>query len=190
MPNWVTINVSVTGEEKALAEFKEAHFTRNTDPDRPAWAPEIDFDFNTIVPMPACLRGTASGFGFSEEQLEANRRAKEATGYESWYDWSLSNWDTKWNASDTYISYDGVDIMEFTINTAWSFPTNVFVELCELYPELTFEIDCVEEGGFFSGQMTFSADGIIDNLTEDNDIWKEQAAKINGWEFDEDGNAI
>ena len=188
MPNWVTINVHVTGEEKALEEFKQAHLVCDTDPNRPAWSPEINFDFNTIVPMPAMLQGTTSP---TQKGDEVNARIrKKMYGFENWYDWSISNWDTKWNASDTYINFENAVNMEFSINTAWSFPTNIFVELCELYPELTFEIDCVEEGGFFSGQMTFSADGIYDNLTDDDEAWKEAAARLNGWEFDEDGNMV
>jgi len=190
MPNWVTINVHVTGEEEALKEFKEAHFTCNADPDRPAWAPEIDFDFNTIVPRPACLNETVSGAGFTEEQLEKNRHAKELCGYDNWYDWCTSNWDTKWNASDTYINIDNAVNMEFSINTAWSLPIKIFEELGELYPELTFEVDCVEEGGFFSGQMTFAGHERIDNLTDDSEAWKEAASRLNGWEFDEEGDLI
>lgn len=188
MPNWVTINVHVTGEEAALEEFKNAHFVYDTDPDRPVWSPEINFDFNTIVPMPACMVGTTSPTP-EHDKAQARVRTK-LYGAANWYDWSVNNWGTKWNASDTYINFENAVNMEFSINTAWSFPLPVFIELSELYPELTFEIDCVEEGGFFSGQMTFSADGIYDNLTDDSEAWKEAAARLNGWEFDEDGELI
>ena len=188
MPNWVTINVHVTGEEKALEEFKEAHFTCNTDPDRPSWAPEIDFDFNTIIPMPSGLRDTTSPTQPGDE--DNARLRKEKYGFENWYDWSTSNWDTKWNASDTYISYENAVNMEFSINTAWTFPTNIFTELSELYPELTFEIECVEEGGFFSGSIIFSSDGVIDDITTGEEAWRENAERVLGYEFDEDGNLI
>jgi hypothetical protein len=183
MPNWVTINVHVTGEEEALKEFKEAHFVCNTDPNKPAWSPDIDFDFNTIVPMPAIMHGTTSPT--RENDMGAKVRAK-LYGAENWYDWSIKNWDTKWNASDTYINFENAVNMEFSINTAWSLPIKIFEELSDLYPELTFEIDCVEEGGFFSGQMTFSGDTVLDNLTDDDEAWKEAASRLNGWDFDEE----
>ena len=184
MTNWVTINVNVTGEEKALAEFKEAHFVCVTDPDKPAWSPDINFDFNTIVPMPAVMHGTTSPTR-DDDKLNARIR-KKMYGAENWYDWSITTWDTKWNASDTHINIDNAVNMEFSINTAWSLPIKIFEELAELYPELTFDIDCVEEGGFFSGQMSFSADGIVDDLTDDEEAWKESAERLNGWTFDEE----
>jgi hypothetical protein len=184
MPNWVTINVHVTGEEKALQEFKEAHFVCDTDPEKPAWAPDINFDFNTIVPMPACLKDTTSPTP-EDDKVNARVRAK-MYGAENWYEWSKMNWDTKWNASDTYINYEDAVNMEFSINTAWTLPVPIFEELAELYPELTFELDCIEEGGFFSGQMTFDSDGNIDNLTDDEETWQRQASTLLGWEPDED----
>ena len=45
-------------------------------------------------------------------------------GERDWYDWSIKNWGTKWNAGATVVDSD---IIEF--QTAWSTPIPVFVEL-------------------------------------------------------------
>lgn len=43
-------------------------------------------------------------------------------GYFDWYNWAVDNWGTKWNASDTFISYAENDMVHVTFNTAWSPP--------------------------------------------------------------------
>lgn len=53
------------------------------------------------------------------------------TGYESWYDWCIDNWGTKWDACDIYddmLDTDG--FLEFY--TAWSMPENVYGMMAEL----------------------------------------------------------
>lgn len=50
----------------------------------------------------------------------------EKFGYETWYDWRINNWGTKWNACDSSIS-DNTVIFE----TAWSAPENIYRKLSE-----------------------------------------------------------
>ena len=43
-------------------------------------------------------------------------------GYQDWYDWSIYNWGTKWNACETYVNeYDHIAIVTF--DTAWGAPS-------------------------------------------------------------------
>tara|TARA_R110000823_G_C15539677_1_gene457949 strand:+ start:81 stop:485 length:405 start_codon:yes stop_codon:yes gene_type:complete len=63
-----------------------------------------DFDFEKVIPLP---KG-------------------------EWdYQWCLDNWDTKWNACDVEREYNPKygDEVEYTFNTAWSPPENIFREL-------------------------------------------------------------
>lgn len=57
----------------------------------------------------------------------------EKFGENNWYDWSCKHWGTKWNACDTSLesSFDGEAV--FWLNTAWSFPEPVMVELSRKY---------------------------------------------------------
>jgi len=52
-------------------------------------------------------------------------------GFPSWYEWSVSNWDTKWNAYGT--SLEDSDKLRF--NTAWSAPHNVIKALSAKFPD-------------------------------------------------------
>ena len=77
-------------------------------------------------------------------------------GERDWYDWSIENWGTKWNAGDTVVDSD---IIEF--QTAWSTPIPVFVELSKRLEDTTIAVDYADEDigsncgtlEFFNGQM-------------------------------------
>lgn len=52
------------------------------------------------------------------------------TGYESWYDWCIDSWGTKWDACDIYDDmFDDDGFLEF--NTAWSMPEYVYAKMAE-----------------------------------------------------------
>lgn len=52
-------------------------------------------------------------------------------GWKDWYDWSIDNWGTKWNACNVYIDDDN-QVIEF--ETAWSMPEGVIKEICKHTP--------------------------------------------------------
>ena len=82
-------------------------------------------------------------------------RAILETGYTSWYPWSAEHWGTKWNAY--FFAFKSETPLEFTFQTAWSFPEPVFVKLAEQYPTLTFDCVCHDEGDNFAGIGLFGA---------------------------------
>ncbi len=92
------------------------------------------------------------------EVLEAGRRYLAAiveTGYPTWYEWSIANWDTKWNAysyEERGSSIEPGDACEFVFKfeTAWSFPEPVFRKLAELYPTLVLAVISYDEGSNFA----------------------------------------
>lgn len=90
------------------------------------------------------------------EKGAAMKRAFDETGYYSWYDWSIANWGTKWNAYSFHLASDALTRIEFTMDTAWSFPKPVFEALAGRFPALTFECGCYDEGGSFSGRGYFN----------------------------------
>ena len=51
-------------------------------------------------------------------------------GFSSWYDWSVANWGTKWNAYETEF-----DEEYLYFKTAWDTPLPIFEKLAELNPD-------------------------------------------------------
>ena len=61
-------------------------------------------------------------------------------GERDWYEWSIENWGTKWNAGDTVVYSD---VIEF--QTAWSTPIPVFVELSKRLKNVEINVDYADE---------------------------------------------
>lgn len=75
-------------------------------------------DFNKIIPMPSTVyRGL---LGTKERELYGNN---------NWYDWSIANWGTKWNAY-CFSHNDN----EIAFQTAWCAPHPVLKELSHMFP--------------------------------------------------------
>lgn len=87
---------------------------------------------------------------------EANKQieAHTAIGFRDWYDWSVSNWGTKWDAyHQSMITTE--DNVTFQFDTAWSPPIPVIEELVGLFPELNFVHSYFDEGHFFWGEARY-----------------------------------
>jgi hypothetical protein len=151
MPNWCEnkweIHCNSPEEAKSVAE--NLKFSDDV------------FSFEAIIPMPAILKKTASGFitidgeelktwievevpddtptgengkgGVVRESWNGKRVLKrkptleeraqiEATGYSNWYEWSIDNWGTKWDACEPEVHIFGAQIL-IDFNTAWGRPS-------------------------------------------------------------------
>ena len=72
-------------------------------------------DFNRIIPQPDDIF-----------QGELSTEAREKSHGRNWYDWSIENWGTKWNALD-FEDTGNNNIISF--QTAWSFPFPVILAI-------------------------------------------------------------
>lgn len=190
MPNHVYYIMSVSGEEEKIKEFFDNHITGKGEKG------EDYFDFDTIIPFPAELIGTTApnspprvdGKEVSPESKqykeweENSKNLIEKYGADNWYDWKVTNQGTKWGAYDYMYDAD----YRFTFQTAWSTPDPVFEKMAELYPTLRFDIDVVEEGGYFSGNINIENGEVEENLSNDEEQWKQFASDMMGWDFSED----
>ena len=86
-----------------------------------------ELDFQKIIPMPK-----------SEK--------------ENWYDWSIDNWGTKWNASTEDVDEDD-DRIYIRFNTAWSPPIPIIKKLHEMFnsKEVLITGHYEEEGWDYAG---------------------------------------
>jgi hypothetical protein len=80
------------------------------------------------------------------------------TGYPDWYEWSCANWGTKWNSYCAGIDEGDDGLLRFHFETAWSFPTPIFMTLATMFPTLRFECACYDEGGNFAGVGAFNGE--------------------------------
>ena len=97
------------------------------------------FNFSKIIPMP-------------EDEPD-------------WYNWNISNWGTKWNASDAELSVDSNDsVITYCYNTAWAPALPVLVKLTTLYPTISLFTRFVEEQGW-GGEVEIS-NGITNVIKE------------------------
>lgn len=61
-----------------------------------------------------------------------------STGFFDWYDWSLHNWGTKWNAYNSKIESQENNTLVITFDTAWVGVTELISKLVQMFPQLDF----------------------------------------------------
>jgi hypothetical protein len=139
MPNHVTNILRVSGDQKQIRAMFEA-----IKDDKIGLG---SIDFNKVIPMPEHIfRGN---LGMAE---------REKYGKDNWYDWSISNWGTKWNSYGydpvyTPKEFDGEHIK---FQTAWSYPDPLIVALSKQYPNLQFEVIWADEDfGYNTGKKEY-----------------------------------
>lgn len=92
-------------------------------------------------------------------------RAIKEFGHASWYEWSIANWGTKWNAYSTKRVSDTTVRFE----TAWSMPSKAITALAAIYPDETIRIRWADEDfGNNAGDITIKATEVISGGVFDN----------------------
>lgn len=146
MPNYVTNIITLQGDskqiEKLLSDIQKDELGIGS------------IDFNKIIPMPdEIFRGN---LGVAETKLY---------GKNNWYDWSIANWQTKWNAFSFGISEKKNKIY---FDTAWSAPHPILQKLSEKYPDLKITHRWSDENiGFNCGEYEYENGKIIGALLPD-----------------------
>lgn len=124
MPNYVRNRVTVKGDPTDI----NCLLTKcETD--------QSKFSFEGIIPMPDYVyRGN---LGLEETRLYP--------GDLNWYDWRINHWDTKWDAVEPTVTFDGKREATIRFDTAWSAPYPVYKEMARQYPMLDFYIEYADE---------------------------------------------
>lgn len=104
-------------------------------------------------------------------------------GAPTWYEWSITNWGTKWNA---YGYEDGTDYSacdELTFQTAWSAPHPILRKLSEMFPEIVFKHQWADEDiGMNCGERCYLGGEIIDEFIPEGIRATEFALEV--WDYD------
>ena len=92
-------------------------------------------------------------------------------GSKDWYDWSVKNWGTNWNACSTF--FDEEFPNEVMFQTAWSDVRELVIELSKKHPENTFVYEYSEEQiGNYAG-MCMIQNGDFKMVSMPSDFSKE-----------------
>jgi hypothetical protein len=89
---------------------------------------------DTIIPCPAELNDPelTTWAKDQEDRLEAKKRAMKAKyGYESWYDWNIAHWGTKWDLCEPQLTRVDANTVEISCDTAWSPPIAAYETMTE-----------------------------------------------------------
>ena len=127
-----------------------------------------------------------SGFGevrgISERKAITHAEAKELEkkyGAITWYEWSIANWGTKWNAydfaDDGWQPYD-IEVSKLDnairFDTAWSPAIPVFVIISEMFPNVEFYAEFADEGRGFLGHVVVKDGAVVEDVSLD---WNSEA---------------
>ena len=154
MPNWCQNEVRVYAEDRGKVEAF-VNFVRDGD---------NYFSFNKIVPKPDELKDTRSpativtqeeydswvddsnyGIGKPITQEMSDKFSKEY-GYDNWYDWTNTNWGTKWDTDCEEVDIDDFGGVEYNFDTAWSPPEPICDALRERFPNIEISWFYREDG--------------------------------------------
>ena len=104
-------------------------------------------------------------------------------GAPTWYEWSITNWGTKWNA---YGYEEGTDYSacdELTFQTAWSAPHPILRKLSEMFPEIVFKHQWADEDiGMNCGERCYLGGEKIDEFIPEGIRATEFALEV--WDYD------
>ena len=139
MPNWCQNKVVVSGAAELITEFKEEFIGKNE-------KNEKYLDFRKVIPEPDYKTTPVAEtypeisiqYAKTEEEKQVAIKNKPTIRKDSWWDWRVQNWGTKWNIENTMIYYEDRDteILEMEFDTAWGPPDKIYVAIKLKFPDL------------------------------------------------------
>jgi len=162
VPNWVYNNISVSGTKEDLIAFRDKASKLSPTgitADGSLTYDDADKSVISFWNFKEPTNKTAyfeAAHGTKPEGYEAwDSDAKMAYDLsfktDGWYDWNVREWGTKWDACDSNFddnTEDDSPNLYYSFNTAWSIPEQVFQEITEQHPELSFQFYSEEEQGW------------------------------------------
>lgn len=123
MPNWCNNSISIGHADAEKMQIVRDALAKNS-------------LFSVLIPCPQELIDTVSGFSnepYRQELYEfVYKLNKKYFGFESWHDWNIANWGTKWDMNDINVNSDDGNIIYLDFDTAWSPPTKAYAKLLEM----------------------------------------------------------
>lgn len=180
MPNWCSNSITIEHKDNVkINEVINSLTTKKSEDSNESLfftycKPEPDYK---TTPVAQTYPEIKEQFAETEEEKAIARENKPTIRKDSWWDWRVQNWGTKWNIEvlekeDLHTDKNGIT---FDCETAWSPPIEALAEL----ENKGFKIECdyYEGGCAFIGRYS-TGTGVIDwrlpeTLAELKDMMKD-----------------
>lgn len=178
MPEWYK-----TSESSSESNLSLAVYLYNTD--RIDELNRICSYFNTDK-LYAIVEGTDEYLKYFNKGEEIYKMYKKY-GATSWYDWSLNNWGTKWNAYSTSTGdMDNENKFTLYFQTAWSHPYPVLEKLVSMFPELEFDYKFADEDFSYNTGTGYGSEGVLTMCYPNGGSDEAVKLYIECWDEDEE----
>ena len=169
MPNWCGNTLTITHEDPAMivrakAAFAEGNFLQE------------------FIPVPkGLLEEGGESYGGPDAKKYDTIRAKNKAefGYNSWYDWCINEWGTKWDVGDGngIQTWDDHELIVY-FDSAWSPPIAAYEKLLDL--GFTVYATYYEPGCAFAGIWEDGHDDYYDLSDMDSgDVEQQLPSELN-----------
>ena len=180
MPEGIKHSEESTKKEDAL--YLYCHFNGLIDEAKKLVSP-----FMTLDRAMMCIMSNFNSLDKALEYGESVYKLYLETGATSWYDWSLKNWGTKWNAYNTYVHKNDSSCFELYFQTAWSGVPGLITKLVKEFPTLQFTYKYADEDmGYNCGEGHSDGDGDFSFTMVSGGSDEAIALYIECWQEDED----
>jgi hypothetical protein len=117
----------------------------------------LNLDTGNTIGVAANRTSNETILSYEKLANKFNNNLKEH-GAANWYDWNCEKWGTKWNldsgtSSEFEDRENGLAVIKYDFDTAWSPPDAVIKELAKQYPELKMQLRYWEGGMAFQGRL-------------------------------------
>ena len=177
MPNWCNNSITLRHKDpsmitRACEALKEGKLLQTFIP-----CPEELLDPDT----------TTWSQGPEQEARDEKKRALLAKyGYESWYDWCIANWGTKWDVGghDGVIQNPDSNTLEASFESAWAPPCTAYERLTDLgfYVKAYYNEPGMAFCGLWEGDKE---NGFIDDYVEYSGQTSKTVREVVGEELDD-----
>ena len=155
MPNWCRNRVTAyarNGNEQDIKRIQEIFESKDTVFGKIIPSPDWNNTPNEDGELP--VRREHKNPKTGEVSFVTMEFPKSGKNDDRWYDWNISNWDTKWDITGSVqIEEEDSEIVEINFSTAWSPPEAICRKLREMFPDLSFSWFYDEPGMEFAGYL-------------------------------------
>ena len=156
MPNWCYNSLIIEAEPQVIAKIKAQlsapYESKSHDFFKDEWTTETvqkDLSFWNIIQPPADKLGEYYGtHGYANGEKQGDTEF-------NWYNWNVSNWGVKWDASEPELVEESETYLQYRFNTPWGVAEGALTALSEQYPDVEFNLDFEEETGW-GGELEFT----------------------------------